>query len=116
MSKNTNNRENLNFEQITQKSKKILNSWLQRHLSIFGRVLLTKTEGISRLIYPSQCLYVSNSLINNINRINFNYIWRNKQHYVRKNDIVKSFEEGGLNAIDFEAMMVPSNSNGCNLS
>lgn len=104
ISKNTNNRENLNFEHITQKSKKILISWLQRDLSIFGRVLLTKTEGISRLIYPSQCLYVSNRLINNINQINFNYIWRNKQHYIRKNDVVKSFEEGGLNVIDFEAM------------
>ncbi len=32
----------------------------------------------------------------------FNFIWKNKHHYMNKNDLVHSYEEGGLNVIDLE--------------
>lgn len=38
-----------NFENNLQKANRILNCWLQRDLSIFGRILLTKVEYLSRL-------------------------------------------------------------------
>ncbi len=36
----------------------ILNSWLQRDLSLYGRVLLSKAEGLSHFVYPSLSLFV----------------------------------------------------------
>lgn len=39
-----------------------------------------------------------------MNKNNFNFISKNKHHYLRKGDVVKSITEGGLNAIDYEAM------------
>jgi hypothetical protein len=39
----------LNFNLHIKKPQKKLNQWLQRDLSLKGRVLITKAEGISRL-------------------------------------------------------------------
>ena len=39
-------RQQLNFPPRLKKTKTIMNMWLQRDLSIFGRILLTKAEGI----------------------------------------------------------------------
>ena len=40
-----------NFNLIGEKTKKQLNQWLQRDLSLKERVWLTKAEGLSRLTY-----------------------------------------------------------------
>lgn len=93
-----------NFEEIFKKSKSILNIWLQRDLSIFGRVLLAKMENLSRIIYPAYSLHIPDNIIKIINQNNFNFIWKNKHHYIRKNNVIKSLEDGGLNAIDFDPM------------
>lgn len=36
----------------------------------------------------------------------FNFIWRQKAHYIKKSDIIKSYEQGGLNVIDFETINI----------
>ncbi len=46
-------RQHLNFSSRIVKSKNILNSWLQRDLSLYGRVILSKAEGLSHFVYPS---------------------------------------------------------------
>lgn len=56
--KNEKQRSQLNFDPIIEKTKKKLNLWLMRDISIFGRVLLSKTEGISRSVYISLSLEV----------------------------------------------------------
>ena len=45
----------LNFAQKIKTAKTIFNCWLQRDLSIYGRVVLSKAEGLSRL-YPALSL------------------------------------------------------------
>lgn len=64
--------------------KKSLNHWLTREISIVGHILLVKAEGLSKLIYPCQSLYVSQALIKKVNLIIFNFTWRNKTHYIKK--------------------------------
>ncbi len=50
-----------NLLPILDQIKQILCCWLQRDLTIYGRVLLTKAEGISHLVYPALSLYVDTS-------------------------------------------------------
>lgn len=56
ISKDLKHREKANFENILKKSKTILNTSLQRNLSVFGRILLSKMEGLLRFIYPAYSL------------------------------------------------------------
>ena len=94
----------LNVEQKIKTSKAILNSWLQRDLSILGRIYLTKMECLSRCIYPAYSSAIPNKLIKSINQINLNFIWRNKPHYMKKSDMIKEIKDGGLKVIDFDCL------------
>lgn len=86
------------------KCKTILNSWLQRDNTIFGRVLLSKMESLSRTIYPAFSLDISDKTMKHIDTINFKFIWRNKYQYIRRADLLKTVEDGGLNVTDLSTM------------
>ncbi|KAK2829371.1 hypothetical protein Q7C36_017361 [Tachysurus vachellii] len=62
-------------------------------------------ESISRAIYPAFYLEISDNMINLLNKMNFQFIWKDKCHYIRKADMIKSIEEGGLNVIDFSVVL-----------
>ncbi len=62
ITKNLLARQHLNFSSRIVKSKNILNSWLQRDLSLYGRVILSKAEGLSHFVYPSLSLFVENKV------------------------------------------------------
>lgn len=96
--------ERTEIEKKIEKCKLVMNSWLQRDITIFGRILLSKIESLSRLIYPGFSLPISSRKIKAINKLNLDFIWRKKYHYIRKNDIIREYEDGGLKAIDFDIM------------
>lgn len=104
ISKDSNINIKENFENKVHKANGILNCWLQRDISIFGRILLSKVEYLSKLIYPAQALAPSSAFIKTSNQKMYDFIWRHKTHYIKKSDIIKSYEEGGLNIIEFESM------------
>ncbi len=70
-------------------------------MTIYGRVLLTKAEGISRLVYPAFSLYVDQKTIKSINSLLFRFIWKNKTECVQRKPMIRNYKEGGLNALDF---------------
>lgn len=96
--------ESLNIQSKINQCKSKLCSWLQRDLTVFGRVYLTKMESLARCIYPAYSMAIPEKVIKAINQLNFNFIWKNKIHYIKKSDIVKEYKEGGLNAIDFHCL------------
>lgn len=94
----------LNFSPIIEKTKKELNNWLIRDLSLRGRVLITEAEGISRLIYAAMALHLDKKLCEEIDKILIDFIWKNKIHYIKKSVIMNSYENGGLNVLDFATL------------
>lgn len=72
-------RQQLDFLPRLKKTKNIMNMWLQRDLFIYGRVLFSKAEGISRLVYPALSLFVQDATSKEINNILTNFAWKNKQ-------------------------------------
>lgn len=90
-----------NFQPRLDNIKKILCCWLQRDLTIYGRVLLTKTEGISRLVYPAFSLHIDQKTVKMINSLLFCFIWKYKTECVQRKSIIRNYKEGGLNALDF---------------
>ncbi len=86
------------------KRHKVLNHWLQRDLSLKGRVLLTKAEGISRLSYAAQSISVDKHTCKLIDGMLTKFMWKNKIHYIKKSVILNSYDKGGLNFIDFSSL------------
>lgn len=62
ITKNKETRERENVCKNVDKCKTILNSWLQRDITVFGRVLLSKMESLSRVIYPAFSLEISDKM------------------------------------------------------
>lgn len=104
ISKDPKDREKANLMDNLIKSQKILNLWVQRDLSIFGRIVLQKSEALSRMIYPAFSLRISDRYVKNLNQMQYKFLWKNKHHFLRKSDVVKPIIEGGLNVIDFDVM------------
>lgn len=98
---NSEERQQQNFGPKIKKTQQILNMWLQRDISLFGRVLLSKAEGISRLVYPALSLYVKDSTSAEINKLLTNFTLKNKHHYLKKNVLTGPKEEGGIEMLDF---------------
>lgn len=94
-------RQQLNFAPRIKKTKTIMNMWLQRDLSIFGHILLTKAEGISRLVYPTLSLYVQDSTCKEINKTLINFAWKNKHHHLKKDILSGPKKEGGFELLNF---------------
>ena len=67
------------FQSLIPKVKNTFDRWLMRDLSLKGRVLYSKTEGLSRVLYPPKVLDVSKPFIKKIDLIKlFNFIWKHK--------------------------------------
>ncbi len=101
ISKNLTARQHLNFSSRIRKTKSIFNNWLQRDLSILGRVLLCTAEGLSRFVYPALSLFVNESTASQVNNILLDFIWKNKSHKPKKSVLANSKAEGGLEVLDF---------------
>uniref|UniRef100_A0A8C7MI53 Reverse transcriptase domain-containing protein n=1 Tax=Oncorhynchus kisutch TaxID=8019 RepID=A0A8C7MI53_ONCKI len=94
----------LNFNPLIKKTQKKLNQWLQRDLSLKGRVLITKAEGFSRLTYGTLSLYLDSKINKEIDQMLFNFLWRNRTHYIRKTVVMNTYENGGLNFLDITTL------------
>ena len=99
--KNQIDRVALNFNPLIEKIRKKFDSWLLRDLSLNGRVLLSKGEGLSRLIYTAMVLDIPLTLIKQIDTKIFNFIWRNRPHYPKKKMFYVTISNGGLNTLNF---------------
>ncbi len=101
LTKNLVDRQQLNFSSRIKKTQNILNLWLQRDLTLYGRVLLSKAEGLSRLVYPSLSLYVNDCTAKGVNKIFLDFIWKNRSHKLKKAVISNCRSDGGLEVLNF---------------
>jgi len=95
ISKNVKLRCDLNFLPIIEKAKKRFNQWLQRDLSLKGRILLSKAEGISRLTYAAISLDLDRVMCKKIDQLLCSFVWKNKTHYIKKSVLSNSISKGG---------------------
>lgn len=58
----------------------------------------------SALSHPAYSLAIAPQITKTINKLNFDFIWRDKFHYISNLDLIRSYENGGGNAIDFDFM------------
>ncbi len=102
ITKNAISRHHLNFsEKKKKKTKQIFNLWLQRDISLYGRVLLSKVEGLSRFVYSALSLFVNDKAIKEINKIFLDFIWKNRPYKLKREVLANSRSEGGLDLLDF---------------
>lgn len=63
-----------------------------RDLSIKGSILLAETEGLSGLVYTALALDIPQSVIKEVDTFLFNFIWKNRQHYIKNTILCNPIE------------------------
>ena len=79
--------------------------WRSRDLTLFGRVLIIKTLGISNFVYSASNIDVTKEIINNVQSRLFKFLWKNKGDKIKRVGVYQDYEKGGLRMSDLETMI-----------
>ena len=80
--------------------KKTLNIRSQRDISLYGRINIVKTLGLSKLIFICTVLETPKHFTEEVNQLTFDFIWNHKPAKIRKTTLIKNKKEGGLGMKD----------------
>lgn len=89
-----------NFAPKIEKIKGICSTWLNRNLSIKGKVVLIQSLLSSLLQYPCSCLVTPARVIVEYKRIVTDFFWNGKRGKVSYNLLLQNIEDGGIKLPD----------------
>ena len=69
----------LNFNLKLRKLQTRLDMWRARDLTLFGRVLIIKSLGLSKIIHSISNIEVPDGIAGAVRKNLFNFIWKNKK-------------------------------------
>ena len=80
-----------------------LMAWKQRSLTLGGRALVANTLGLSLFWYQATIFSVPKTVIHEINKRLFNFIWNKSREPIARTSIVQPRSRGGLGVINMTA-------------
>ena len=100
-----NKNKHLNFDLKIQKLQTKLDSWKARNLTLFGKVLIIKSLGLSQLVYAASNVNVPNEIIYTIKAKLFSFLWNNKKDKIKRESIYQDYDRGGIRMTDVDIMI-----------
>ncbi|XP_006821779.1 uncharacterized protein LOC102807742 [Saccoglossus kowalevskii] len=91
--------QKINIEKPLNNLRKVLNQWKSRKLSIFGKTQIIKTFGLSQFTYILANTYVKNSVLKEVHKIVYNFIWEGVDRIARKT-MIDGVGKGGIGMVD----------------
>ena len=98
--------DHLNFFVKIYKMDAKLNMWQTRDLTLFGRTMLVKALGISKLVYAASMLCVPEVVVKTVQERIFKFLWKNKEDKVKRPVVMQSLYYGGLNFPNFRTVSI----------
>ena len=96
-------KETRNFSDKIPKIEQQFHVNSQRDLSICGRILVTKTLGFSKIIYPLSTQDINLNLQNKIQSTFNRYIWNYKPSKVKHSVLAGDYIQGGMRSLDIQS-------------
>ena len=94
----------LNFRAKIIDISKLLKSWQHRKLTLLGKVTVIKTLALPKLIHLLTSLpNICQSMLNEINRLFFNFIWDGKTEKIKRDTLIADKKEGGLKMVHLQS-------------
>ena len=101
--KNWNNIHNFGRKMLKLQLK--LDIWRKRDLTLFGRVLIMKSLGISQLIYSISNVEVPDYIVSTLKPKLFGFLWKNKKDNIKRVGLYQNYERGGLRMTDVDSVI-----------
>ena len=67
--------------------------WRARDLTVFGRVLIIKSLGLSKSIHSISNIEVPDGIAGEVRKL-FNFIWKNKKDRIKRTTLYQDLEKG----------------------
>lgn len=98
----------LNFAPRILGIQSICNTWLNRKLSLKGKITLINTLMISILHYPCACSYTPARVLFETKKVITQFLWDAKRPKVAYNLMIQPIDKGGLRLADLESRIFTS--------
>ena len=92
----------MNFNLKVQKLQTNLDMWNSRGLTLYGKVLIIKSLGLSNLIYSISNTNVPKEIVSTVKDKMFRFLWKNKKDKIKRTSLYQDFSNGGLRMVDIE--------------
>jgi hypothetical protein len=79
--------------------------WAQRDLSLLGRITVLKSLAFSKVIYQCANLSIPESVVSEIEKSAFNFIWSGKPEKIKRKTVIANYESGGLRMLDVRSFI-----------
>ena len=90
----------MNFTSKVQKLQTNLD--IERQLTIYGKVLIIKSLGLSNLIYSMSNVKVPKEIVPMVRDKLFRFLWKHKKDKIKRISMYQDLSKGGLRMIDIE--------------
>ncbi len=91
---------NLHLSEKVEKMRNCLGSWSLRRLSLIGKITVIKSLVASQVIHVLSPLPSNHQIINEKNHLFFHFLWNVKGDKIKRNVIIRNYQDGGLKMID----------------
>ena len=89
------------YSELVEKTKKTLNNWHNRNLTLIGKIQVVNTLIASLFVYKMTVLpFMPEKVIKNIDNLIRNYIWNRKKSKIAYKILQLPKKEGGLNLVN----------------
>ena len=88
-----------NLTGMENKIQNILNLWVKRNLTIFGKTVVINTLCISKLVYNFLLIPVPEYVIKKLENMVINFLFKSRQRLNRK-CLINTVENAGINLVD----------------
>ena len=99
-----------NWKERLDNTHKTIKQWYHRNLTIYGKVVITKTFLMSPYVYLMQSIGLPEHVLIELNKMFFSFIWKkkfsNKRAFekVKRKILTQDFGRGGLKMIDMNTL------------
>jgi len=100
-----NKNKRFNFDLKIQKLQTKLDLWKARNLTLFGKVLIIKSLGLSQIVYAASNVNVPNEIRYAIKNKLFGFLWNNKKDKIKRESIYQDYDKGGICMTDVDTMI-----------
>jgi hypothetical protein len=94
-----------NVDDRAKEFKRILDMWMQRDLSLIGKITILKSLAFSKVIYQCGVMDFKTEFKEKIIEIAYNFIWHNKPEKIKRLTLIAEYEKGGLKMLDIDSFL-----------
>ena len=88
-----------NFIKLIKKIENVLKIWRKRNLTVQGKITVFKTLAISKVIHLALVTNVPQAIIDQLNKIQKEFIWNRKHPKIIHSTLYNTHEKGDLKSV-----------------